>query len=205
MLSDQYPGINSKEFKDFLGEKNIPIIFTAVNAPFSNGLNERLNQTLVNKIRCKINENDKRKLAWSTIAHACIKKYNETEHTVTGFSPEYLLHGINSSLLPEELRQNEHNNLNQDREVALKNSIRYHTYNKQLFDKHRENYKFEVGQQVYVENGNRLNRKKLDELRIGPFNILEKVSDSIFKIDTGHRKSESNLFHITKLVPSPNN
>ena len=54
-LSDQYPGINSKEFKSFLRKENIPIIFTAVNAPFSNGLNERLNQTLVNKIRCTIN------------------------------------------------------------------------------------------------------------------------------------------------------
>lgn len=59
VLSDQYPGINSKEFKNFLAEKNIPIIFTAVDAPFSNGLNERLNQTLVNKIRCTINENGK--------------------------------------------------------------------------------------------------------------------------------------------------
>lgn len=60
ILTDQYSGINSKEFKQFLDEKNIPIIFTAVNTPFSNGLNERLNQTLVNKIRCKLNEEKKR-------------------------------------------------------------------------------------------------------------------------------------------------
>lgn len=59
LLTDQYPGINSKEFKDFLKEKNITMIFTAVNAPFSNGLNERLNQTLVNKVRCAINEKEK--------------------------------------------------------------------------------------------------------------------------------------------------
>lgn len=55
ILSDQYPGINSREFKKYLENKGIPIIFTAVNSPFSNGLNERLNQTLVNKIRCRIN------------------------------------------------------------------------------------------------------------------------------------------------------
>lgn len=59
VLTDQYLGINSKEFEDFLEEEKIPLIFTAVNSPFSNGLNERLNQTLVNKIRCTIN--DKRK------------------------------------------------------------------------------------------------------------------------------------------------
>ncbi|KYN42703.1 hypothetical protein ALC56_02880 [Trachymyrmex septentrionalis] len=37
------------------------MIITTVDAPFSNGLNERLNQTLINKIRCKINENEEKK------------------------------------------------------------------------------------------------------------------------------------------------
>lgn len=92
ILTDQYPGINSKVFKDFLEKKNITMIFTTVNAPFSNGLNERLNQTLVNKIRCAINEENK-KYAWTNIAHNCVQRYNETEHTVTGFSPKYLLLG----------------------------------------------------------------------------------------------------------------
>lgn len=36
------------------------MVFTVVDAPFFNGLNEKLNQTLVNKIRCKINESDKK-------------------------------------------------------------------------------------------------------------------------------------------------
>lgn len=67
VLTDQYPGINSNEFKDFLKIKNIKIVFTAVDASFSNGLNERLNQTLVNRIRCKINEDDK-KPSWTTVA-----------------------------------------------------------------------------------------------------------------------------------------
>ncbi|KAA5784738.1 transposase family protein, partial [Pseudomonas aeruginosa] len=81
ILSDQYPGINSKDFKFFLEKEGIPIVFTAVNAPFSNGLNERLNQTLVNKIRCKVNER-RDKIAWTTIAHECTERYNETEHSV---------------------------------------------------------------------------------------------------------------------------
>lgn len=56
LLTDQYSGINSREFKELLKKENIQMVFTAVDAPFSNGLNERLNQTLVNKIRCKIEE-----------------------------------------------------------------------------------------------------------------------------------------------------
>ncbi|GBP53324.1 Retrovirus-related Pol polyprotein from transposon 17.6 [Eumeta japonica] len=56
---------------------------------------------------------------------------------------------------------------------------------------------------VYVENGHKLNRRKLDELRIGPYRIEEKISDTIYRINTGHKKLESNLFHITKLIPIP--
>lgn len=201
IFSDQYPGINSKDFKNFLEKEDIPIIFTAVNAPFSNGLNERLNQTLVNKIRCKINER-KDKIAWTTIAHECTEKYNETEHSVTGFSPKYLLEGKNVDILPDELKQNiTQNHLLRDRKIALENSIKSHSYNKEKYDKNRKHCELKVGDSVYVENGNRLNRKKLDELKIGPYQIVEKISNSIYKINTGHKKIESNLFHITKLIP----
>lgn len=204
ILSDQYAGINSKEFKTFLKERNIPIVFTATNSPFSNGLNERLNQTLVNKIRCKINES-KQKRSWTTIAQECTKKYNETEHTITGFTPTYLMEGKNTSILPKEIQEETRNDLFQDRQLALKRTIKSHNYNKKQFDKNRKERKFRVGDLVYVENGNRLNRKKLDELKIGPFEIKEQISNSIYKIDTGHKKEESNLFHITKLVPVEKN
>lgn len=201
ILSDQYPGINSKDFKIFLEKEGIPIVFTAVNAPFSNGLNERLNQTLVNKIRCKVNER-RDKIAWTTIAHECTERYNETEHSVTGFSPKYLLQGKNVDILPDELKQNITDSyILRDRKIALENSIKSHNYNKQKFDKNRKHCELKVGDLVFVENGNRLNRKKLDELKIGPYQIVDKISNTIYKVNTGHRKSESNLFHITKLIP----
>lgn len=120
ILTDQYPGINSKEFKEFLERNNVRIVFTAVNAPFSNGLNERLNQTLVNKIRCKINE-EKAKKAWTTIARECVYKYNLTEHTWTGFTPKHLLNGTNTNILLEELKNKIHKEdwIN-DKQIALK-------------------------------------------------------------------------------------
>lgn len=201
VLTDQYPGINSKEFKTFLSEKSITLIFTAVNSPFSNGLNERLNQTLINKIRCKINEKPNN-IAWTTIAHNCVERYNNTEHSITGFAPKYLLDGTDVSLIPNELKlEKATDDWIKDREIALERTIKSHEYNKNIIDKNRTNHNFKTGDMVYVENGNRLNRKKLDEIRIGPFTIEEKLSQSIYKVNTGHRKMESNLFHVTKLIP----
>ena len=84
----------------------------------------------------------------------------------------------------------------------MENTIKSHNYNKKQFDKHRKEHEFNVGDWVYVENGNRLNRKKL-ELKIRPYQILEKISTSIYRIDTSYKKSDSNLFHITKLITAP--
>lgn len=202
LFSDQYPALNSNKFKNYLNNRNIKQIFTAIDTPFSNGLNERLNQTLVNRIRCKLNEKGE-KSAWSKIAGECIQKYNETNHTVTGFSPKYLLSGESTDLLPLELKEKLKytNNLQQDREIALLRTKKYHNYNKSIFDKNRIQHTFKEGDLAYVSNGNKLNRKKMDEIRIGPFKIIEKVSNSIYKIDTGYKKRSLDLYHITKLIP----
>jgi len=64
-LADQYSGINAKEVKNYMNTMNITLIFTSVDCPESNGLNERLNKALVNRIRCKMNNGEKR--AWSKI------------------------------------------------------------------------------------------------------------------------------------------
>lgn len=54
---------------------------------------------------------------------------------------------------------------------------------------------------VYVENGNNWSSNKLDELRIVPFKILKNNSNTIYEVDTGHKKIVSDTFHLTKLIP----
>lgn len=141
-------------------------------------------------------------MAWTTIAQECVRRYNETEHTVTGFAPAYLLEGTDITILPNELKQkNTKDDWIRDRKTALENTIRSHKYNKEIYDKNRKHSEFNVGDMVFVENGNKLNKNKLDELKIGPYEIMEKVSNSIFRINTGHRRSKPHLFHISKLIP----
>lgn len=84
ILGDQYTGINSKEVKDNMQTMKIILIFTTVDCSESKKLNERLNQTLINRVRCKINSGEKR--AWSKIAEECVNEYNSTTHSVKIFT-----------------------------------------------------------------------------------------------------------------------
>ena len=104
VLVDQYPGINSGKFWQFLKAKNIPPIFTAVDSPYSSSLSEMLNETFVNKNRFKINERNK-KVAWTTKAQECTKMYNQTWHTTTGFAPKYLMKGTSTIVIPDGLKK----------------------------------------------------------------------------------------------------
>lgn len=68
--------------------------------------------------------------------------------------------------LPNELKvenKNAHDWI-QDRKIALERSIKSHEYNEVIFDKNRTHQNFKiVDDMLYVENGNYLNRTKLDE------------------------------------------
>lgn len=84
----------------------------------------------------------------------------------------------------------------------MERSIQSHNYNKKLYSKNRKHQEYNAGDMVYIENGNKLNRKKLDHLRIGPFKIIKKISNSLYQIRTNKKKSETSLFHISKLIPT---
>ncbi len=201
LLADQYTGINSADFKNFLNSQNINLILTSVDCPSSNGLNERLNQTLVNRLRCKINESEQNKRRpWSVLMDNCIREYNDTVHTVTKFTPNYLMNNVKYSLFPN-LAMKAETNLEEDRRKALFNSEASHRANKKILDKRKKPGDFQVGDLVYVHHGNSLNRNKLDELRLGPFPIRRVISPSIYEVGSGFQKRESNIYHISKLYP----
>lgn len=79
--------------------------------------------------------------------------------------------------------------------------MRNHEINKKRYDKNRIKKEFNVGDLVYVENGNKLNRHKLAEIRIGPFPIIEKLSKTVYRVECGDSNHGKRLFHISKIVP----
>ncbi len=188
------------EFRSYCYHSNINHIYTAVDSPSSNGLNERLNQTLVNKIRCTKNDPSLPSRArWATLTKRAVDQYNSTPHSVTSFPPSYLLTGVPSSVLPPELVNP--SDYEKDRLTALENTIHSHNYNKIVYDKNKLNVNFKIGDPVYISNGSKLNRNKLDVLRIGPYPISKQISNNVFEIYVGHGPFPHRLYHTSKIIP----
>ncbi|GFW11430.1 transposon Tf2-9 polyprotein [Trichonephila clavipes] len=61
------------------------------NRPQCNGKNERVNQTLIAKLRCKVNSTIK--IPWTKLLEQVTHEYNISPHDVTGFPPAYLMFG----------------------------------------------------------------------------------------------------------------
>ncbi|KAK7601172.1 hypothetical protein V9T40_008613 [Parthenolecanium corni] len=201
LLADQYTGLNSSIFKQFLKQHNVRLLFTAVDCPFSNGINERLNQTLVNRLRCKVNEKNINKTKpWPILFDECLNEYNNTIHSATKFSPNYLMNGVHPPILNTIKRQS-NINLEKDRKLAFLNSQKNHFMNKKRYDRFKREPEFQVGQLVLVHHGNSLNRNKLDEIRTGPYKILARISNCLFEVDSGYQKKESNIYHVSKMFP----
>ncbi|GFW86703.1 retrotransposable element Tf2 protein type 1 [Trichonephila clavipes] len=105
-------------------------LLTSANRPQCNGKNERVNQTLVAKLRCKVNSTTK--TPWTKLLEQVTYEYNNSPHDVTGFPPAYLMYGTlpYDSPLPNQVKLN-YPPIQQARQIAVNRTIKHHKINKQ--------------------------------------------------------------------------
>lgn len=98
-------------------------------------------------------------------------------YSSTQFSPSYFLLG--HSTLISLFQESHPSSLETDRRTAFLNSQRNFEVNKYRFEKPRKEHIFHSGDMVYGKNGNKLNLKKLDPVRIDlhNINILQQISN----------------------------
>ncbi len=82
----------SKDFNKFLKQHRVKHFYTIVYHSQTNGMNEKVNDTIITSFRIVVQEKPKSK--WSTLLPDVIAKHNSTIHLNTGFMPKFLMFGI---------------------------------------------------------------------------------------------------------------
>ena len=194
-LSDRGSGFLGSKFRRFLKNHNVHQLFTSSQHPQCNGMNERTNQTIVNRLRCKISERPT--VPWPKLLNEVVQEYNNTPHEVTGYAPVYLLFGTP----PYTELFKSHESLIESRKKAVQNSLCYHEKNKIIYDQRFLPMEFKPGDLVMMERIWQPNQGKLVPAMEGPFKILKKISSVNYEIDKPNQpqKRNTDIVHISKL------
>ncbi|GFX83025.1 transposon Tf2-8 polyprotein [Trichonephila clavipes] len=194
LLTDRNGAFTSSRFKRFLRNYNVKQLLTTSHHPQTNGKCERVNQSIVTKLRCKVNSSP------TKILEQVINEYNLTPHSVTKFPPAYLLFGTLPYTPP--LAQNQvYPPVEEARKLAKENTIKYHEKNKIKYDACFIDSPFEPGDLVIYEEFNYPNRKKLSPIFSGPYEIVQKLSDVNYEITKPNAltKKPTEIVHVSKL------
>ncbi|RWS23870.1 Retrotransposable element Tf2 protein type 3-like protein [Leptotrombidium deliense] len=195
-LSDRGSGFVGNKFKRFLKNNHVKQLFTSTQRPQCNGMNERTNQTIVGRLKCKINEG--RKVAWTTLLKEVTEEYNNTPHEVTGFSPAFLMFGRQPY---QQIIESPIRTIEESRKLAVERSLKYHQKNKIIYDKKFTPAEFNVGDKVLIETMWHPNNGKLTPAMEGPFLILKKISRVSYEVNRPVRPlgRNSDVIHISKI------
>ena len=167
-------------------------LFIASYTPKSNEMIGRVNQTLTDGLRCKFYENST--MSWTTLANSCIDEYNNSCHGSTGFSSRFLLTGISNF----ENSLDECPSLNDAGNAAYESAIKAHERNKSLYDSKHRFHHFKEGDQVLIDSHS---SGKLEPRRLGPFQIIQKLSENSFRLNIPQNVRKNNLVNAEQMHP----
>jgi hypothetical protein len=214
VISDRGPQFVSeftRELYKLLGIKQN--LSTAAHAQ-TDGQTERVNQEIEQYFRIFINAQMNDWAAWLPIAEHC---YNNRVHSATGVSPFFATRGyeVNTSVSPtrqqpqmerfEEFAQRM-SKVREEAECALKKAAKEM---KKFYDRGRKPKEYSVGDRVWLEATNLTTdrpKKKLDHKRLGPFKIIQKISNVVYKLELPPTWRIHPVFHVSKLrryTPDP--
>jgi len=192
-------------------KSNYKLRFTAPYHPQTNGMTERLNQTLKHTIRKFV---DVTQTDWDDVLPCAVFAYNITVHESTKFSPFYLVYktepripaDLELPVLSERTAEetgHEAVRLEEHAEEAVVNSRSAHERNKVRYDARRVEAEFSVGQ--FVWRFQPVRKKGLTQAflpqKTGPYVIIDQISPVNFKIKLVSKSNRAKPFivHVNDL------
>ncbi|GBO01988.1 hypothetical protein AVEN_151872-1 [Araneus ventricosus] len=167
--------------------------------PQTNGKVERVNQSLVTRLKCKVNSSST-KVPWTKLLEIVTNEYNLTPHSITKYPPAYLLLGTLPYNSP--IGQNSYYEpVNEARNLALQRTIDYHNKNKIRYDARFVDKKFNPGDLVVYEEVHYPNTRKLSPPFSDPYEIIKQCSEVTYEINKPNpvTKQATQIVHISKL------
>ncbi|GFW54894.1 retrovirus-related Pol polyprotein from transposon 297 [Trichonephila clavipes] len=198
LCGPKYYEVNDVLIKKFLRNYIIKHLLTTAHHSETNGKNERVKQSLVTRLKCKVNALST-KIPWTKLLDQVCNEYNSTPHSITKYPPAYLLFGL--LLYQSSIDQNiYYEPVDEARELALQRTIDYHIKNKIRYDAHCIEKKFNPGDLVY-EEFQYPNTRKLSFLFSGPYEIIKQCSEVTYEINKPNSLAKKNfqIVHISKL------
>ncbi len=191
IVSDRGSEFASKLWKEVLKRLSVSRDLSTAFHPQTDGQTERVNQTLEHFIRhyCNYQQDD-----WNSLLPMAEFSYNNSKHSATNQSPFFVAYGYNprfevqgafanaESFAGAALATSWESRWKEIEEQQVKAQEKMKVY----YDKHRaEPPSYKVGDLVWVDAKNiRTDRptKKLEDKRIGPLPITEKISTHAYRV-----------------------
>lgn len=207
ILSDRGPPFASKFWQALMDYLGLNHRLSTAFRPQTDGQTERTNQILEQYLRCYINyeQND-----WVEKLPTAQLSYNTAIHESTKLTPAYANFGftpdaykasrdgliIPKAILTSEKLKNLHEEMRTELEFVRNQMKKY-------YDKKRmKGPSFQEGDMVYLATKNietKRENKKLDYKYIGPYKIIEKISENNYRLDLPPKVRLHPVFHISLL------
>lgn len=197
ILTDCHLSFKSKIFNKFLSNNGIKHTFSTPYHPQTNGIVERANGTIISKVRAALLDYPTRK--WSTVLKDVVNDYNRTPHDITGYTPQFLLLGIDTSpefSTPEVA-------VDEARLVAQQRTAKQMEKRRQRHNAKHSSLEFDIGDRVTrTVPDNHPSQTKTTPRRTGPYFIIHRIGENTYDISdtlsgetTRAHVSQMRLFH----------
>lgn len=152
IITDRGTQFTSKEWQSFIEKLGVEHKLTSPYHPQSNGIDERLNGTLMRILRNYVDEYQERwdeHLKWSVYA------YNTTMHESTGYSPYQILFGSDSRSPLKPTSTTSQSEVTDSSRESIRTEVNERNkaaqdLQKKYYDRHRQPCNLYVGQLVYI-------------------------------------------------------